>query len=92
MNRRERKLLAKKMRMGSHNITVKIPPVSYPMLRMVDVGRNTPCPCGSGKKYKYCCLMGGKFEQYIDENRKKEFIESLNNIEENGRSVNANVN
>jgi len=21
-----------------------------------DVGRNDPCPCGSGKKYKYCCL------------------------------------
>lgn len=20
------------------------------------VGRNAPCPCGSGKKYKYCCL------------------------------------
>ena len=19
------------------------------------VGRNTPCPCGSGKKYKKCC-------------------------------------
>jgi len=19
------------------------------------VGRNEPCPCGSGKKYKYCC-------------------------------------
>ncbi len=19
-------------------------------------GRNTPCPCGSGKKYKNCCL------------------------------------
>ena len=19
------------------------------------VGRNTPCPCGSGKKYKQCC-------------------------------------
>lgn len=19
------------------------------------VGRNKPCPCGSGKKYKYCC-------------------------------------
>ena len=19
------------------------------------VGRNDPCPCGSGKKYKYCC-------------------------------------
>jgi MtfA peptidase len=22
------------------------------------VGRNAPCPCGSGKKYKHCCLMG----------------------------------
>ena len=21
------------------------------------VGRNTPCPCGSGKKYKKCCLV-----------------------------------
>ncbi len=21
-----------------------------------DVGRNDPCPCGSGKKYKHCCL------------------------------------
>lgn len=21
-----------------------------------DIGRNDPCPCGSGKKYKYCCL------------------------------------
>lgn len=20
-------------------------------------GRNAPCPCGSGKKYKKCCLM-----------------------------------
>lgn len=23
------------------------------------VGRNDPCPCGSGKKYKKCCLRGG---------------------------------
>lgn len=22
---------------------------------MVKVGRNSPCPCGSGKKYKHCC-------------------------------------
>ena len=21
---------------------------------VVKVGRNDPCPCGSGKKYKYC--------------------------------------
>jgi len=26
------------------------------------VGRNDPCPCGSGKKYKKCCeqKLGGK--------------------------------
>ncbi|MGD9857709.1 MAG: SEC-C metal-binding domain-containing protein [Planctomycetaceae bacterium] len=23
--------------------------------REVKVGRNDPCPCGSGKKYKKCC-------------------------------------
>jgi hypothetical protein len=23
------------------------------------VGRNDPCPCGSGKKFKKCCLAGG---------------------------------
>ena len=22
-------------------------------------GRNEPCPCGSGKKYKHCCLVAG---------------------------------
>ena len=24
--------------------------------RVEKVGRNQPCPCGSGKKYKYCCM------------------------------------
>jgi preprotein translocase subunit SecA len=24
------------------------------------VGRNDPCPCGSGKKYKNCCGAAGK--------------------------------
>ena len=23
---------------------------------MKKIGRNDPCPCGSGKKYKHCCL------------------------------------
>lgn len=25
-------------------------------VRLMRVGRNDPCPCGSGKKYKKCCL------------------------------------
>lgn len=33
------------------------PPFGYPPPRRVaKVGRNDPCPCGSGKKYKKCCL------------------------------------
>jgi uncharacterized protein len=32
-------------------------PVARPMRRSEPrVGRNDPCPCGSGKKYKKCCL------------------------------------
>ncbi|MDI6752648.1 MAG: SEC-C metal-binding domain-containing protein [bacterium] len=26
-----------------------------PVKAQVKVGRNEPCPCGSGKKYKKCC-------------------------------------
>ena len=26
-----------------------------PHVRDVKIGRNDPCPCGSGKKYKKCC-------------------------------------
>ena len=27
-----------------------------PFVKARDVGRNDPCPCGSGKKYKKCCM------------------------------------
>ncbi len=27
-----------------------------PIRKVVKVGRNDPCPCGSGKKYKNCCI------------------------------------
>ncbi len=27
--------------------------------RRQGIGRNAPCPCGSGRKYKHCCLAGG---------------------------------
>lgn len=32
------------------------------------VHRNDPCPCGSGKKYKHCCLDSGKYERLVDKN------------------------
>lgn len=31
---------------------------------MKEVGRNAPCPCGSGKKYKKCCLK--KYEELYE--------------------------
>ncbi len=31
--------------------------VKFPILQKPTVGRNDPCPCGSGKKYKKCCAM-----------------------------------
>lgn len=31
--------------------------------RTIKVGRNDPCPCESGKKYKDCCLPKG--EKYL---------------------------
>lgn len=30
-------------------------------------GRNDPCPCGSGKKYKKCCLI----EAYVETGREE---------------------
>jgi len=30
---------------------------------MKEVGRNDPCPCGSGKKYKKCCAQKSSMER-----------------------------
>lgn len=38
------------------------------------IGRNDPCPCGSGKKYKYCCL-----------NKPKEAIDLIESSEERNK-------
>ena len=32
------------------------PPPVAPITRKEKVGRNDPCPCGSGKKFKKCCM------------------------------------
>ena len=36
---------------------MNVPPTEKQMARKPPkVGRNEPCPCGSGKKFKMCCL------------------------------------
>ena len=41
------------------------PSASKEPVRVTKVGRNDPCPCGSGKKYKKCC---GRNENSSDDN------------------------
>ncbi|PTH41736.1 preprotein translocase subunit SecA [Staphylococcus agnetis] len=33
----------------------KVKPKPKPIVKDQEIGRNEPCPCGSGKKYKNCC-------------------------------------
>lgn len=35
------------------------------LVKEYKVSRNDKCPCGSGKKYKHCCLKSGVYENYI---------------------------
>lgn len=40
-----------------HLKKMKVAPTELQMQRIPPkVGRNEPCPCGSGKKFKKCCL------------------------------------
>ena len=71
-----RALLLKQVRLLTHEearvglclnlLRVKQKPfLSDPMTR---TGRNEPCPCGSGKKFKLCCLSNARkheYERYI---------------------------
>jgi tetratricopeptide (TPR) repeat protein len=41
-------------------------------------GRNDPCPCGSGKKYKQCCLRK-------EEEAEHKALAALNQAQDNGR-------
>jgi len=43
---------------------------------MAKLGRNSSCPCGSGKKYKHCCL--GKHEAALRAAESYEPIEEAN--------------
>ena len=47
----ERKEVAKNIRTNDGKESVK----STPKKVQAKIGRNDPCPCGSGKKYKQCC-------------------------------------
>lgn len=59
------------------------------MTTRTKIGRNEPCPCGSGKKYKHCCLkkdqektskpieLDEKGTHYLRQTMEKEFFKML---------------
>ena len=40
-------------------------PAAQPVRRQVAVGRNDPCPCGSGRKHKACCGSPAESQSYL---------------------------
>ena len=49
--------LIDKIYFESHGIPYSFPPLDMVRTeRKKKIGRNDPCPCGSGKKYKKCCI------------------------------------
>jgi tetratricopeptide (TPR) repeat protein len=53
---------------------------------MAKIGRNAPCPCGSGKKYKKCCLPRQEGSQ-APTVKKMRFIPVYTELDELSNSV-----
>ncbi len=61
------KLVKENPEEAKNYIEMKIPPTPQQMAkRPPTVGRNQPCPCGSGKKFKKCCYM----KEFMNEKKK----------------------
>ena len=53
LSSKEKMVLENRLRIG--NSTKYKQKETGQVIKTKDVGRNDPCPCGSGKKYKKCC-------------------------------------
>jgi tetratricopeptide (TPR) repeat protein len=55
---------------------------------MAKIRRNAPCPCGSGKKYKKCCLLReGGAKGYFTKREKVRFIPVYSPLDKLSNSV-----
>ena len=52
LKKQEEKLLQERLK------RLKARPKQQKFEKPAKTGRNDPCPCGSGKKFKQCCLWG----------------------------------
>lgn len=53
---------------------------------MAKIGRNAPCPCGSGKKYKKCCLSAQQGNRPSSV-KKQRFIPVFTDLDQLSNSV-----
>jgi len=44
---------------------------------MTKIGRNDPCPCGSGKKYKRCCIATQETVDEPDDGQKRAALDHM---------------
>lgn len=54
--------LIDKIYFEKHGIPYAHPGIKSTPIRKKKIGRNKPCPCGSGKKFKKCCLGNGLYD------------------------------
>lgn len=48
--------IKKQLSTDERKATTRAPTIAQgTRIKAVNVGRNDPCPCGSGKKFKKCC-------------------------------------
>lgn len=53
----------------------------------IKIGRNDPCPCGSGKKYKHCCMNKPQspLDQIESEQERRKWLERYPQISSSGQ-------
>ena len=68
MNRKDRRRAVKEFGFSEDVASVILGNTLKTIVRQTHkTGRNEPCPCGSNKKYKHCCLATKRYENYIYE-------------------------
>jgi hypothetical protein len=50
---------------------------------MAKIGRNDPCPCGSGKKYKHCCMHKVQSMRHVERGQ----IDQINHLHQLAKQV-----
>ena len=54
--------LIDKIYFEKHAIPYEYPVATTVVRKKKKIGRNEPCPCGSGKKFKKCCIEKGIYD------------------------------